>query len=150
MCYSLPIEFFRVGLKEKCVIYIKPNFYIFINPNRFTWSLFCLGNPIFLFFAWNNHPKILGKFDFYFFYVNNIFLQKKFCQKIIFLDSQKGFRPFFGSKNNFLWKISIVHILSNFPKNFWWLFQAKKGKIWLPRQKRLQVNWLLIFWRWTD
>ena len=118
-----------------------------VNPNQFTWSLFCLGNLLFLFFAWNNHPKILGKFDFYFFYVNNIFLGKKILSKKNFFYCQKGLRPFFGSKSNFLWKKSIVHILSNFPKNFWRLFQAKNGKIWLPRQKWLQVNWLLIFWR---
>ena len=117
-----------------------------INPNPVTWSLFCLGNFILPFLAWNNHQKNPGKFDFYFFDVNNIFLQKYFFQKKIFLGWKKGFRPFFGSKKQCFWQKSSIYILSNFSKNFWWLFQAKRGKICLPRQKRLQVTGLLIFW----
>ena len=64
----------------------------------------------------------------------------------IFLGWKKGFRPFFGSKRQCFWQKSSIYILSNFSKNFWWLFQAKRGKICLPRQKRLQVTGLLIFW----
>ena len=117
-----------------------------INPNPVAGSLFCLCNFILPFLAWNNHQKNLGKFDFYFFDVNNIFLQKKFFQKKIFLGWKKGFRPFFASKKHFFWQKSSIYILYNFSKNFWWLFQAKRGKICLPRQKRLQVTGLLIFW----
>ena len=40
-----------------------------LNPNQFTWSLFCLGNLISFSRGWNNHPKNLGKFDFYFFFM---------------------------------------------------------------------------------
>ena len=57
-----------------------------LNPNQVTWSLFCLGNLISFSRGWNNHPKNLGKFDFYFFYMKINILQKKiflfFFQKV--------------------------------------------------------------------
>ena len=93
---------FIISIQKSCILtLILLSSVTSFNPNPVTWSLFCLGNFILPFLAWNNHQKNPGKFDFYFFDVNNIFLQKYFFQKKIFLGWKKGFRPFFASKKHF-------------------------------------------------
>ena len=88
------------------------------------------------FFDWNNHIKILGKFDIWLLFFHFFFI---FCYP-------KKFQDFFEAvKKTIFWQKSTVHTLTIFPRNFWWLFQAKRDKIWLPRQKMLQVTRLLIF-----
>ena len=46
----------------------------FVNPNPLPWSHFCQNNFIFLLKGWNKCQKNLRKFDFYFFYIQIIFL----------------------------------------------------------------------------
>ena len=70
----------------------------------------------------------MGKFDFYFFDVNNIFLQKYYFQKKIFWVEKKALGPFLAVKNNVFDRKVVFIYCQIFPKTFDDYFKSKEVK----------------------